>query len=222
MNQPSAPCSPPSTRIPARRSFNPADDAAAQQEPRERHGESKADEPPPQPVQPFPEEDRLEVGEGHPGVHCLELRDPLVFGEFFLPGGVAERRQRPGDGLPLGDRQPRLGEPGDAAEHHHDGDHRGAGEEPEGDGASLAVRPRLESRLDWSRLDWGMGQCGSPAVLAPKLMMMQAVGKGRCRRAAACRTIARARETASDRPRPPSGASVQAQAGAGIAVRPAR
>src|SRR6266446_4766688 len=68
-------------------------DAATQQEPQERQRESEADEPPPETVQPFPEEDRLEVGEGHPGMDEAELRDFAVAGEFRLPGGIAERRQ---------------------------------------------------------------------------------------------------------------------------------
>src|SRR5690348_2108758 len=66
-------------------------DTTADEEPEERRCEGDSDQPPPQPMQPFPEIDRLEVGDRHPRMHQAELRDLLVFCELGLPGGVAER-----------------------------------------------------------------------------------------------------------------------------------
>src|SRR6267142_1852378 len=81
------------TRSPAARRSQAGGNAPAQQEPQEGQREGDADEPPPQPVQPFPEEDRLEIRERHPGMDEAELRDLAVARELGLPGGLAERRQ---------------------------------------------------------------------------------------------------------------------------------
>ena len=88
-----------------------------------------------QPVRPFPPEDGLELGERHPAVELRELRDGLVLVEFGLPRGVAQRRQRAGDRLPLDDREAGLGEPRRAADQHHREDQRRDGIEPQPDGA---------------------------------------------------------------------------------------
>src|ERR1700734_1284774 len=55
-----------------------ARDAAARPEIKERQGEGEADEPAQQPVEIFPEENALELGQGHAGMDRLVLRDRLV------------------------------------------------------------------------------------------------------------------------------------------------
>src|SRR3546814_5856081 len=56
-------------------------DLPAPPEPRERHHEHHADEAPPQAVDVFPPEDRLELLQAHAGVHLLVFRDLAVRSE---------------------------------------------------------------------------------------------------------------------------------------------
>jgi hypothetical protein len=72
-------------------------------------------------MHPFPEEDELELGEVHSGraVDLSVLGRLLVEVEGALPVRVAERRNRPADQFPFGDRKAAFGQPGDAADHDH-------------------------------------------------------------------------------------------------------
>ncbi len=112
------------------------------QEGQERQQEGQPDHPPQQPVRPFPPENPLEGGQGHPAVQLLVLRDPLVFLELVQPGLVRQRRQRPGDRLPFGDREARVGQAGGAAHDDHGEHQNGHREQPDGDGARLVGAAR--------------------------------------------------------------------------------
>ena len=68
-------------------------------------------------------------------VLALVLGDLLVGLELGLPVGGRERRQHAGDRLPLGDREPGVGEARDAAERDHREHQRREAVEPDADGA---------------------------------------------------------------------------------------
>lgn len=59
-----------------------------------------------------------------------ELGRGLVLVELVLPFGARERRQDAGDGPPLGDAQPGLGETGDATDDDDGEDENGGEQEP--------------------------------------------------------------------------------------------
>ena len=101
MYQPSAPCSPPSTKMPA--SLGASARGICRRARNQRNGTANddADEPAPQAVDIFPEEDALEVGERHAGVDRVVLRDRLVALEFGRPLRLVERREHARDRLPL-------------------------------------------------------------------------------------------------------------------------
>ena len=63
-------------------------------------------------------------------VNVFELVGGAVFIKFHLPGGIVEGRQGSGNGLPFGDRQARLGQPGDTAQYYLNDDHRHTQQEP--------------------------------------------------------------------------------------------
>ena len=65
-----------------------------------------------------------------PCVQQRVLRDLLIQPEQLLPVGVVQRRQDAADRRPFHDRQAGAGQPGDAAEHDHDQDHAGDDEQP--------------------------------------------------------------------------------------------
>jgi len=101
-------------------------DCALDPEPGERKRESKADDPGDQAVNPFPEENELEVGQRHPGRSgdFDILRDLLVVIKGLLPLRVVQRRQDTRNRLPFGDRKAGFGQTGDAAnghDEHHEG-----------------------------------------------------------------------------------------------------
>ena len=121
-------------------------------------------------MQPFPPEDALKLAQAHAGVDLRILRDLLVLLEGLGPLRVVQRRNRAHDGLPLRDRQARARQPRDAADHHHQEDDGGRGEQPYGDGAvtiwiSETVHstpdtdPDMVSRRTKTRRD----RCGMPA-----------------------------------------------------------
>ncbi len=92
MYQPTAPWSAPKAKMPASFGASRAGMRRAHEEIQERNGEREADEPAPQAVQIFPEEDALELGQAHAGVDRAVLRDRLVALELGLPLRLAERR----------------------------------------------------------------------------------------------------------------------------------
>ena len=133
MYQPSAPCSPPSAKIPASfhasgRSMRPR--AANIQE---RQQEDRAHDASQQPMEILPPEDALEARERHVVVAQAEFGRQAVLGERLVPLRVVERRQRAHDGLPLDDRESGMREARHAAHHDHREHERAAGEQPGGD-----------------------------------------------------------------------------------------
>ena len=87
MNQPTAPCSPPSTNSSTQARPQPALDRAAPPQPDQRHQEGHADQPAPQPVHVFQPEDLLEAGEAEAsfssaycGICRYSAIQPLPFG----------------------------------------------------------------------------------------------------------------------------------------------
>ena len=112
---------------------------AAPEEPEKRQQERDADEPANEPVHPLPPIDRLELIEAHAAIELAVLRDGLVFLEFGLPLGLAERRQRAHDRPPFGDREPGFGEPRRAADEHHEEDERSDGIKPQPDRPHVRV-----------------------------------------------------------------------------------
>ncbi len=135
---------------------------ALRQEPQQWQRESDADQPAEQAVEIFPEIDVLERGERHALVHQHILRAVLIGIELGLPVGGAERRQRAGHRLPLGDRQARLGEPRDAADRHHQQNQPGNAEQPGRERARLGgynIRRMACSGLALRRLDHGRIPC---------------------------------------------------------------
>ena len=61
----------------------------------------------------------------------MELWRFFVSIKSLLPLGVVQRRQRAGDDIPLRDRKPRAGKPGDAAEDNLYEQHDDAGIDPD-------------------------------------------------------------------------------------------
>jgi len=86
-------------------------------------------------VSPFPEEDEFEAREIHArrAGNLLVLWGLLIKLEFVDPVRVAERRDRSGEDVPLGDRKAALRQPRDAADHHHGEDHGSDDEEKVGE-----------------------------------------------------------------------------------------
>ena len=117
----------------------PALDPAGGPEQDERYKEDDADQAPEQAVAPFPPEDLLELVDRHALVDDLVLRNLLVFGEFFLPLDVADRRNHTMDRLPLGDRETRAGQARGAADDDHGDDHHDDGAEPDADQRAVAL-----------------------------------------------------------------------------------
>ena len=109
--------------------------ATLKQEDSEGNCESESDHAAEEPVRPLPPEDVLEVGEREVEVLALVLGDLLVGLELGVPVGGRQRRQHAGDRLPLGDREPGVGEARDAAERDHREDHRRKDVEPDAHGA---------------------------------------------------------------------------------------
>jgi hypothetical protein len=70
-------------------------------------------------MRPFPPVDELEVIERHAAIDEAIFRNLPVFLEGRLPIGRAERRYGAEQGLPFGDRQAGMSEPGCAADDHH-------------------------------------------------------------------------------------------------------
>ena len=133
--------------VPAQRALQPAEDEQADElpaialrdralrrEPDQRQREGHADQAADQPVEPLPEEDELELRQRHSGrpVDLEIFRRLLVELEGMLPVGLRQRRDRAGDGLPLRDRQAAFGQAGDPADHDHQEDQSGDGQEPVG------------------------------------------------------------------------------------------
>ena len=121
----------------------------ADPEPERRENERRADDAGEQPMAPFPPEDGLEAFQGHVGIAFGVLRDLLVTLELRLPVRRVQGRQDPGDRLPLGDGEARLGQPGRAADEHHGEDERGDRDEPDADAreeAEGAVARRLRGK----------------------------------------------------------------------------
>ena len=136
MYQPIAPCRPPSANTPA--SFHPsrASMRRAPPEPEERHEKDEPDRPAEQAMEVLPPEDALELGERHALVDQLVLGRLPVLVEHRLPVGLGERRDRADERLPLDDRQPGVGEAGDAPDDDHRRDRERADEEPGRDRAA--------------------------------------------------------------------------------------
>ncbi|PAV66627.1 hypothetical protein WR25_18695 [Diploscapter pachys] len=103
---------------------------APHREPQQRQREGHADQPAPQTVQIFPEEDVLEPGERHITVERLIFRDAFVIVEFGLPLRLVQRRDGAADRFPLRDGQAGFGQAGDAADHDHRDDQAGDDEQP--------------------------------------------------------------------------------------------
>jgi len=94
-------------------------DLARQQEAEEPQRPDQTDHPAQLAVAPFPPVDRLEIRQFHPLVLQAPLVDLLVFVEFGLPVGLAQRRNRARDRAPFGDRETAVGQPGQPAHHDH-------------------------------------------------------------------------------------------------------
>ena len=160
MNQPTAPCSPPSTNSRARRGRSRRSILSGRPKPDQRHNEGQPDQPAPQPMGPFQPEDLLEAGEAEALVHQGVLRDLLVEVVQPLPFRVVHRRQRAGERRPFHDRKAGAGQAGDAAQHDHHQDHECDGEQPGRDAAGgCDGRPRgLPAEHRESRTSNGMAR----------------------------------------------------------------
>ena len=125
-------------------------------EPGQRQGKGQTDHPAEQAVKPFPEEYDLEPGQRHSGwpVDLGILRDPLIGPKRRLPLRFGQRRNCTGNRLPLGDRQARFSQPGDPADHHHQRDDGGDGEQPAGQGkrARAGVLKLIHDRRSAAKL----------------------------------------------------------------------
>jgi hypothetical protein len=119
-----------------------ARDQASRGEPDERDQEDDADRSAQQPVEVFPPEDALELGEAHSRVHLPVFGRLLILGERLLPLRGVERRQRPHDRLPFDDREAGMREPRDTADDDHREHQRAADEKPCGDPAMRRARSR--------------------------------------------------------------------------------
>ena len=110
-------------------------------EPQTWEDKSRTDEPREQPMAPFPPEDGLEAVDRHVRIERRELRDLLITVELGLPFRAAHWRNHPGDRLPLGDRETRLGQTGRAADQNHKEDQTGHRDQPEpNSGGSIEAR----------------------------------------------------------------------------------
>src|SRR5206468_1669654 len=112
---------------PADRTLQPAEDEQSgeppaipsrnrtpQREPADADEEDEAEQPPEQPMDPFPQEDELEPGEAHasrPGDLTI-LRGLPVEVEGMLPVGRAQGRYGAADRPPFGNRQAAFGQAG--------------------------------------------------------------------------------------------------------------
>jgi hypothetical protein len=106
-------------------------DAAADQEIQKREQKHHSDGASQETVRVFEPVNALEAVQVHARVDLLVLRGFSVEAECRIPLRLAERRHDAEDGVPLHHRQPRAGESGHAAEHHHGIDHGAADHQPE-------------------------------------------------------------------------------------------
>ena len=141
MNQPTAPCSPPSTNSSRSQGRSrPSIGPVAQNQisgPRNTH----ADQPAPQAVGPFSQKMWRETLQAEPLVQQRILRNLLVEQGIVSPsrrgsgaGGTPAQRRPFHDGLALNRR-----EPGDAAQDDHDQDHPVDDEQPAGHEPAVAL-----------------------------------------------------------------------------------
>ena len=137
MYQPTAPCSPPSTNRPASLGSSDARNVAREPEDDEGHEEGGADQPAEKAMRPFPPIDGLELFQAHAALDLGIFRDLLIGLESVRPVGLAERRNRAHDRLPLGDGKARIGEPRGAADQDHGDDESRDRAKPD------AQRPKL-------------------------------------------------------------------------------
>jgi hypothetical protein len=110
---------------------------------------------PQQPMKIFPPEDALELTDCHPAIDLLVFGGLLIAAERVLPLRIVQRRQCADDRLPLGDRQTRMGEPGDAADDDNAEYQCAADEQPRGDSTGRVSRsvPATPSARDDSAGD---------------------------------------------------------------------
>ena len=126
IHQPTAPCSPPRTKMPGEPRREAAADPACRPEPDQRErGNATPMKPAEEAVRPFPPEDRLEIRQAHALVDQLVFGNLLILGEFLLPLGFAQRRNDAVDRLPFGDRKAGIGQPGRSADQNHQHDQQG-------------------------------------------------------------------------------------------------
>ena len=116
----------------------PRGNAPAREKIEEGQQEHGTDQPPQQPVEIFPPEDALELGERHRVIDLAKLGRRLVLAERGLPVAGRQRRHRADDRLPFGDRQPGMREPRDAADDDDQEHQRATGDKPQRDRAGIA------------------------------------------------------------------------------------
>ena len=118
-----------------------------QDKPGERQRKHRTDDAPEQPMRVFPPEYRLECVEAHSLVHLPVFGRCLVFDEGLVPLRRRKRRQRADDRLPFGNRQPRMGEPGHAADDDDREHQRTTDQQPDRHGSRrAAIRPHAMPR----------------------------------------------------------------------------
>src|ERR1700730_12559339 len=95
---------------------------------RQYHG--RANQTAQEPVTPFEEKNEFETAQIHVRKKLCILRYLLIILEFGEPFGGAQRRNDAGQGLPFGNGKARFGEPGRAADNHHQKDESGEAPKP--------------------------------------------------------------------------------------------
>ena len=174
-------------------------DPPADEEPQKAERPDRADDAAELAVAPFPPVNHAELVQRHRRVDVAGLRARAVLRELRLPGGGIRRRQRPGDRAPLGDREPRVGQP----RHATDRDHRHhKGEEQHQPG-----RHRAPGRLrpPGGRRGRGLGLVGDLLEDTARLAHGSGVGgprgSGKGSTEARRRRIRRRRDPSARRPR---------------------
>ena len=117
-------------------------DFAGKSEPGKANGPDQTDDAANLTMAPLPPIDIFEIFKFHPLVLDLPLIDLFVFVKFSLPRGIAHRWDRPGYGTPFGDREPAIGQPGQAADRDHHNNHGKKHHKPDTDratGAAMAL-----------------------------------------------------------------------------------
>src|SRR5215470_8798822 len=123
-------------------------DSLPDEKPQIRQQERHTNRPTEQAMEIFPPENLFERIEAHAAVDLQVFGCRLILLERDPPMFVADRRQRADDGLPLRDREPRMGQARYAADDDHRQEQRAADEEPDRHGTGIGGRRALYVNRD--------------------------------------------------------------------------